>query len=233
MRKQTKARCKYCEAKYAKSGMIKHLRGCKERKKEIEGAEKEKKCGYFMITVTGRYAKPYWMVLECQESLTLKELDDFLRDIWLECCGHLSCFRIYERNFFQETFEDDYWEEEDRDMSFPLKTVLEEGTEFTHIYDFGDTTELILTVIESYEAPKKKEKITIAARNESPEILCTECGENFAKWICTSCLYSGELSWICEECEQDHSCDQEMFLPVVNSPRCGICAYSGSEIYGD
>ena len=28
-------------------------------------------------------------------------------------------------------------------------------------------------------------------------------------------------------CADEHSCEEEMRLPVTNSPRAGVCAYSG------
>jgi len=31
---------------------------------------------------------------EVNDSETLSKIDDFLRDLWLECCGHLSLFRM-------------------------------------------------------------------------------------------------------------------------------------------
>lgn len=34
------------------------------------------------------------MFVEIKETETLKALDRFLRDIWVECCGHLSEFDI-------------------------------------------------------------------------------------------------------------------------------------------
>ncbi|MGH7490400.1 MAG: hypothetical protein ACREMY_33035, partial [bacterium] len=37
---------------------------------------------------------PYWLDLDVKESSPMRQLDEFLRDIWLECCGHLSCFEI-------------------------------------------------------------------------------------------------------------------------------------------
>lgn len=36
----------------------------------------------------------YWLYLEMPARATLTDLDGFLRDIWLECCGHLSAFDI-------------------------------------------------------------------------------------------------------------------------------------------
>lgn len=40
-------------------------------------------------------------------------------------------------------------------------------------------------------------------------------------------------AFLCEECIEDHDCDEEMFLDVCNSPRMGVCGYNGSEYYPD
>lgn len=36
----------------------------------------------------------YWMELAVRADTTLRQLDEFLRGMWLECCGHLSEFTI-------------------------------------------------------------------------------------------------------------------------------------------
>lgn len=36
----------------------------------------------------------YWLVIEVKDTATLKDVDQFLRNIWLECCSHLSAFEI-------------------------------------------------------------------------------------------------------------------------------------------
>ena len=48
----------------------------------------------YHIAVEGRYDPRYWMHLEMPMNLDLRALDRFLRDTWLECCGHLSAFCI-------------------------------------------------------------------------------------------------------------------------------------------
>jgi len=32
---------------------------------------------------------------------------------------------------------------------------------------------------------------------------------------------------VCEGCAGEHECGEEMLLPVVNSPRVGMCGYEG------
>ena len=112
-------------------------------------------------------------------------------------------------------------------MGRKLMDVFHPGMEFIHEYDFGDTTELLVKVLGQYEGPvKPRSPIEILARNEPPEIACDECGEALAAQICVECLGEGS-GWLCEACAEVHGCDEEMRLPVVNSPRTGVCGYTG------
>lgn len=52
------------------------------------------------------------------------------------------------------------------------------------------------------------------------------CAESLPKQVCSICIYEGK-GWVCDECAPEHECEEEMFLPVVNSPRVGMCAYYG------
>ena len=44
--------------------------------------------------VEGRDLPEYWMHLKVFTNVKLWELDNFFRDTWLECCGHMSAFTI-------------------------------------------------------------------------------------------------------------------------------------------
>ncbi len=89
--------CNFCQGEFDKRKMTQHLKYCKQRAaaiKEEAAAPTESKTGLFHILVEGRYNPQYWMHLEIPTSEELATLDDFLRAIWLECCDHLSAFRI-------------------------------------------------------------------------------------------------------------------------------------------
>jgi len=58
--------------------------------------QKEK---FFHLLVEGRYLPEYWMHLLVTADISLKKLDTFLRDIWLECCGHLSAYTIEDKTY--------------------------------------------------------------------------------------------------------------------------------------
>jgi hypothetical protein len=116
-------------------------------------------------------------------------------------------------------------------MDVPLADVLNVGTKFTHEYDFGSTTELRLRVVGEREGVPldDEDPVTLLARNDPPDIRCVVCGEP-ATQVCTSCNWQDQ-GWLCDKCAPKHECGEEMLLPVVNSPRVGVCGYTGELDY--
>jgi len=193
--------------------MTKHLQTCIPESLKREDAETGPTVLRFLhILVKGRNLPEYWMHLKAAGDARLEDLDGFLRITWLECCGHMSAFRM------------------DRDelrMSKKLRHALRPGMELAHEYDFGTTTELKVRILAEYDGGMpRKEPVQILSRNEPPEILCDECGKKPAVEICTGCQWDGG-GWLCQDCLEHHECGEEMLLPVVNSPRTGFCAYTG------
>ena len=89
---QTRGACNYCGRQMTRSGMAKHLRTCPERKKIMETFDRKpgKDERLFHLQVQDAWGGDYWLHLEMVGSAALIALDDYLREIWLECCGHLS-----------------------------------------------------------------------------------------------------------------------------------------------
>ena len=229
---QIKGKCKYCGKEYAKGYMLRHLSSCKERMAKLDMETGSKKCGYFELVIEGKYETAYWLVIEMCEDATLKDLDDFLRDIWLECCGHLSSFEINGTSYDVFPSEDFFWGEPSKSMNYKLKAVLEKGMRISYEYDFGSTTDLIIRVHDYRMGYRKKEKVTILSRNNPLEFVCDECHEKEATFICTNCMYSGG-GFLCDDCAENHECGEDFQLPVCNSPRMGVCGYEGSSKYPD
>lgn len=176
----------------------------------------------FHLAVQGTYNPDYWLHLEVPAHATLYNLDQFLRDIWLECCGHLSMFEIMGQRYQVKLF-DDWWDGGERDMNVELGAVLMPGLKFTHEYDFGSSTYLTLRLVAEREGVVKKgQPVQILARNDPPDYVCQECDQS-ATVICVYCGYT----LLCDECGETHECGDEGFLPVVNSPRMGVCGYTG------
>lgn len=232
MAKRIKGKCKYCGKEYTFSYMNKHLPVCGERQKKLVEETGSKKCGYFELAIYPKYNREYWLFVEVKETASLKDVDHFLRDIWVECCGHLSAFDIDGISYDIEPQNDIFWGEPAKSMNCKLKSVLTKGMTFGYEYDFGSTTELMITVVNYRIGIDRKEKLIILSRNNPIEFLCDECGKKPAVYICAECFYEGS-GWLCEDCAKTHECGEEMLLTVCNSPRMGVCGYCGSDIYPD
>jgi hypothetical protein len=196
--------CGICAAELKKATAAKHLEACLAR---TAGT-----IPYVIVKAEGEgLAGSYWLFAAIPAASTLKELDSFLRRTWLECCGHMSEFRSGRMSVPKSVSVGDF----------------SKGEKLVHEYDFGDTTELVITIGETVLAAKLpgREKIKLLARNSPPEVICDVC-DRPAVAICPMCAYDGE-GWLCEECVVAHECGEEMLLPVTNSPRCGICGYEG------
>jgi hypothetical protein len=152
-------------------------------------------------------------------------LDNFLRGMWLECCGHMSAFTIGGHRYAAEPMGDSAFGIKESSMKAPIGKVLREGTKFSHEYDYGSATLLSLEVAGLLHVDDKPKDIQLLARNIPPEIPCGKCGAA-ATQICTECSWSGG-GWLCDACVSKHKCGEEMLLPVVNSPRVGVCGYTG------
>ena len=220
----TVGKCYLCSSTFSKSSMTKHLQACQRAN---QGPEQGKGRGrvkrLFHLVVEGRGLPQYWLHVEVPASATLAELDDFLRDTWVECCGHLSAFTIGGVHYL-----DDPAYADEKTMRASLGKVLDVGTVFDYEYDFGSTTELRLRVLGEREGAARGRSIEVLARNDAPTIACDECGKP-ATQICSQCSWEGK-GWLCDSCAAEHECGDEMLLPVVNSPRVGVCGYTGETL---
>ncbi len=217
-------KCNLCGGTFSKQALSRHLELCRQKEDSSEEStlkRSPKKSKTFHILVEGRYLPDYWMHLEIPADATFETLDRLLRRMWLECCGHMSAFRVGETTYSVAPMA----EFNDKSMRIRLNKVLTPGMKFYHEYDFGSTTHLALKVIGERES--KGKDIQVLARNNPPTIACNNCGA-MATQICTECLWSDEgQGWLCDKCVAEHKCDEDMLLPVVNSPRVGTCGYTG------
>jgi hypothetical protein len=218
-------KCTFCGGTVGKSAMTRHLTSCKARPAEPEKApgRRGRPTTLFHLVVGARYAPPYWLHLEAPANATLDDLDSFLRRTWLECCGHLSAFRLGGRSFSPLAAHDDW--NDDENLNVKLGELLEPGMTFSYEYDFGTTTELTLKVAGQREGLASGREITLLAGNHPPAIPCEAC-EGAATQVCSQCIYEGGGP-LCQKCARKHKCGRDMLLPIVNSPRAGMCGYDG------
>ena len=198
----TKGNCYLCGAQLGKAAMGTHM----AKMHGGEGAEQE--C--YVLKIEGAYDKGYWLLVDMPKTASLQSLDGFLRKIWLECCGHMS-------GFFAPG----------RDQVGKARKIssLSVGEKLVHEYDFGTTTETLITVVRESTRPKQRESVRLLARNVPPVFACEGCGVA-AGAICTECAWEKDNPFLCEDCAEHHE-HGEMLLAITNSPRMGECGYDG------
>ncbi len=223
----TQGQCRLCGKTFAKSGMGRHVRACRKR------VDATGRSHALLLEVTDRYVPGYWLFLEAAPTATWADLDRFLRGIWLECCGHLSAFEYAGATFTSDPEGAREWADRPRSMAGRLVGTVEPGTRFHYEYDFGTSSELVGRALELVPSARAAHAIQVLARNEEPKRPCAECGQPATK-VCGLCLgyrSSGDAAcWYCGKCAAHHRCSDpgtDYFLPVVNSPRVGLCAYTG------
>ena len=218
-RKQTKGSCGYCEREFTKGSMLRHLPTCKRRADIVAKSDRKRgrATNLTHLRVFDR-SGDFWMDLEMQGSATLQDLDRYLRAIWLECCGHMSLFST------------GGWAEEDElSMKTRIDRVLGPGVELLHIYDFGDTSETLVRGVALREGrPTTSRPIALMSRNNMPDTPCMECDQT-ATHFCVECVYEHDAGGLlCRQHEETHPHDDYGDpMPVVNSPRTGMCGYDG------
>ena len=230
----SQGKCNLCGETFSKAGMGKHITACRKSHvlKKLEGRGKLREASLLHLVVEGSHRSDYWLHLQAPADATLRDLDQFLRDIWLECCGHLSAFTIEKTRYELDTGGiDGMWAgffgpmSRPKSMQAPLGSVLRPRLKFHHEYDFGTTTELTLKVVSEYKGQAKGKSVQILSRNDPPPFVCESCSKP-ATQVCVECIWQGE-GFVCDDCAPDHSCGDDMLLPVVNSPRMGMCGYTG------
>ena len=124
------------------------------------------------VSVSG--SKLYWMELLVHADVTLQEIDTLLRETWLECCDHLSAFILGDLwvpdpddPAPSDPMDDD--EDEDEEgligLNTQYSTAVPPGRSVKYHYDFGDTSEIILTTKSLHEVGQNLPRISLLARN--------------------------------------------------------------------
>jgi hypothetical protein len=216
---RTRGACAYCGREMTRAGMARHLSTCSKRAEAITVADQQPgEAGPLIhLQVQDAGGGQYWLHLEMAGSATLKQLDRYLRAIWLECCGHLS------------EFSTGGWGSRKIAMNRKVADVLKPGVELVHIYDFGTESVTVVRALEVREGKSTVPRpIALMARNEEPIYPCQNCGAPSAV-VCMECIYEHERpGTLCEAHAESHPHeDYGGPMLLVNSPRAGMCGYEG------
>ena len=182
--------CFMCGETAAKIAMKNHL-----IKAHDNGAEPCR-----LILAEGAYIKNYWLLFSIAIDTPMATVDKFLRQIWCECCGHLSQF--------------------DRNQSTKI-AMLAPKQKISYEYDMGSMTEIVLTVLDELSRPPQKEKICLLARNMPHVEACNTCGAP------ATFINAWDDAFACAACAKKAE-EADAMLPFVNSPRAGVCGYEGT-----
>jgi hypothetical protein len=194
----TKGNCYLCGKTVGKTAIKNHLL------KELPQGDEN--C--YLVKIECEYAKAFWLYVDIPLTATLMQLDKFMRQIWLECCGHLSEFSK------GGAFGGNVVGKARKLGSLAVGEVLD------YVYDMGSSTELIITIVEKTTRPKQKNVVRLLARNEIPSTSCDHCGKPAT--LINSWSFD---EFLCDECPKTE--EEEAYLPIVNSPRAGVCGYTG------
>ncbi len=209
--------CSYCNQEFARSGMSRHIGSCKARMRGTKDA--------LLIMVQAAYMPTFWLQVLAPVSATLGDLDALLRETWLECCGHMSGFEIGDTRFDADATSGDWGPPTQSMHASRLSSVLPPKTAFTYDYDYGSTTSLKGHCVRVVKDAKIGRKLQVVARNLLPAISCESCGNDQAEVL----DIWGETGGLCKPCctraIAEETVEEEGIMPVVNSPRMGVCAY--------
>ncbi|MDP2918251.1 MAG: hypothetical protein Q8N68_02015 [bacterium] len=166
------------------------------------------------LRIVDPYMKNLWLIAEANNQAQIKDLDNLIRNVWVECCGHMSLFGNYNNKVGKGRI---------------ITNTLWPGDNLKYIYDFGSSTELIIEALEySHCQLSDKKKIELAARNYLPLSNCAKCGQP-ATQICAVCAEE-ESGLACDQCakkyhNEESEKEEHYILPLANSPRSGVCGY--------
>lgn len=215
----TPGTCTFCGQAVTKQVGARHRSSCPDFQTALQSAERSRRDAerLYELRVQDAQGGQFWLDLEMRGSATLKDLDDYLRAIWLECCGHMSQFSM------------GGWGGDEVPKRRRAMDVLRPGLELTHIYDFGTTSESRIKLAGVREGrPIDGHPLALLARNVMPAATCIECGQP-ASFLCMECVTEHER-WgtLCDAHAATHPHeDYGEPLHLVNSPRLGLCGYTG------
>ena len=210
---KSSGKCLFCNQMFDQNEIGKHI------DKHLTQMEKEDKDkitkSYHHIIVE---AAEMFLHILVKSGAKMADIDNFLKDIWLDCCGHLSGFG--HKNFKIK-------------MSDTVTDIFVPKVKIYHDYDYGSTTRVELKAGKAYSL-HLKETLILLSRNEPLKLMCVTCKKLPAVYLCSTCIYDG-YAFFCEKCAGKHGETCADFtdyasMPIVNSPRMGVCGYTGGSI---
>lgn len=188
--------CFICQKTVKKQGALRHIKSCAT--KNLVGSNNT-----YILQILG--GDNFYMMVAVSPDTTLEELDMFLRDVWYECCGHLSqfCYEHYDEVSMNKT----------------VKTVFKSKKAIEYQYDFGSTSYAIIKLVDKLKTNINLKDIVVLSQNNMPKSVCDKC-DNKASYMKIDYDNDCETSFFCDKCVDE---DDDYIFELVNSPRVGYC----------
>jgi len=203
--------CMECLKEFPAEEMEAHVLSCDSRLTEEDGEEN------YIIRIGAKDDPDYWLYIELKKDAAFYQLDNFIREQWVECCGHMSMFRVQGEEFYSRCDE----MTGGRSMKTRIAKWLKAGMEFDYEYDFGTPTCLHLEVLGEVRLHRRAKKVRLSAQNIRPQYRCVKCGKA-ARWVYRPGAEPIEQAVYCDQCAQQGE-DAPFMLPLLNTPRAGVC----------
>ena len=189
--------CVLCNHKFGCRQIYEHYDQC-----VIDKCISDNRSGYLVRFFSNGLSKePYFIYAIVGAKCTFEDVDQFLRNVWCECCEHLSEFTDSSQKTISET---------DLLNKYNVKDQIK------YEYDMGSMTTIYLIILHKFD--DNGEDIEVVLRNDPRIFICSQCKKNDATF------FDEETEPICDHCVGDN--DSGELLKIVNSPRTGICGYS-------
>jgi hypothetical protein len=225
--------CELCDESLTWPGAKRHFAACAPEHDAKKGDSQK----LVHLRITAPHRPGYWLDVEVRDDARLEAIDRFLRNTWLECCGHLSRFDVRGIQYVSAGLEPGGWSmpggsfgaaRTERSMNARVRDAMPApGGRFAYEYDFGSSTNLLITVAGERSGRIGRASVRLLGRNTPLGWPCAFCGAP-ATEICPFCIHDAENPFVCSVHATDgHTCGEDGFLPVVNSPRMGVCGYTG------
>ena len=224
--------CQLCEERFDRARVTHHLKYC-IRRRVANGPERRE----FAITnapseqhlchvrISSDFPNNlHYIHLLVRPDVTLRQVDDFLREAWTEpCCpaGHNSIFTKGENRF-----SSDIPDHENSNLNTTMRHLWQQdgsGPDYVFDPDLFVACNLVGFGTWPVEASEANEPIRLLARNDPPDQRCTTCSKPATKAICHVRKRSLDTmtTVACDDCGNPDA----NWLPLINSPRAGSCQY--------
>ena len=171
-----------------------------------------------LIRVTCPDDPTFWLYAAVKTDATLRHLDKYIRDTWVECCGHASFFEIDGTEYTSNTRI-----LPGKSMNAKLMSALNLNAPVGYEYDTGTPTDLAVEWVGSVYLAPRREKVLHMAQNYMPGYKCVRCGRR-AELVFRPDMGPIEKSVVCARCSREDE-ENVRYLPLLNSPRTGVCGY--------